>query len=74
MFKNKFGNIFALTATLTMMSSVCLSTLAQAEILVILPETGTMANASDSIRRGLVQANHNADEKYTFNSLILLAV
>ena len=66
MFKNKFGNIFALTATLTMMSSVFVSTLAQAEILVILPETGPMANASDSIKRGLVQANQNADEKYTF--------
>lgn len=66
MFKNKFRNIFALTTSLTMMSSVFLSTLAQAEILVILPETGPMANASDSIKRGLVQANHNADEKYTF--------
>ncbi len=44
-----------------------LTTLAQAEILVILPETGPMANASDSIKRGLIQANHQASNKYTFN-------
>lgn len=35
-----------------------------ADVLVILPETGPLANASDSIKRGIVQANHHASNKY----------
>ncbi len=37
-----------------------------AEILVILPETGAMANASESIKRGLLQVNKQAGNKYKF--------
>lgn len=47
-------------------SAFAWSMLGHAEILVILPETGPMANATDSIKRGLIQANHQAANKYTF--------
>ncbi|MCJ8147037.1 penicillin-binding protein activator [Acinetobacter sp. A3.8] len=68
MFKKNFGKYAAvLTTNLAMLSGVMITTVAHAEILVILPETGPMASASDSIKRGLVQANHNANEKYKFH-------
>ncbi len=44
--------------------SICM--VSSAEVLVILPETGAMANAAESIKRGLMQANHQAGNKYTF--------
>ena len=37
---------------------------ANAEILVILPETGPMASASESIKRGFASANKQANNKY----------
>ena len=44
--------------------SACLSTWASAEILIILPQTGPMANASESIKRGLFYANLQASKPY----------
>lgn len=64
MFKKKmYRPVLALSIAL---SGAGLMSMANAEILVILPETGPMANVSDSIKRGLVQANHQSDNKYTF--------
>lgn len=56
-YKKLFANtLFGLT--------IGMATASYAEILVILPETGPMANASDSIKRGFVQANQQANNKY----------
>ena len=49
------------SVVLSLMSSVTF-----AEIVVILPQTGAMASASDSIKRGLVQANQRNGNKYNF--------
>jgi outer membrane PBP1 activator LpoA protein len=46
--------------------SLGLSSWVSAEILVILPQTGSMANAAESIKRGLLQANLQAEKKYKF--------
>lgn len=59
------------TACLTLLGSLVNTSLltasmaVQAEIVVILPQTGPMASASDSIRRGLQQANARNANKYT---------
>lgn len=44
--------------------SMGITTFTSAEILVILPETGPMASASESIKRGFVQANQLSTQKY----------
>lgn len=44
--------------------SIGITTFSSAEILVILPETGPMASASESIKRGFVQANQLSTYKY----------
>ena len=41
-----------------------MTTLSHAEILVILPETGPMASASESIKQGFIQANKQSSDKY----------
>lgn len=51
---------------LTVACTLTLSVFAHAEIVVILPQTGAMANAADSIKRGLIQANINNANKYQF--------
>ncbi|KAA8731417.1 hypothetical protein F4V57_12580 [Acinetobacter qingfengensis] len=48
------------------LATLGLSSWANAEILVILPQTGPMANAADSIKRGIVQVNTQSSQKYKF--------
>ncbi|MCH4246561.1 MAG: penicillin-binding protein activator [Acinetobacter populi] len=63
---NKKLSLKALASLTLAVSTVAVSAMAQAEILVILPETGAMASATDSIKRGLIQANHQSSNKYKF--------
>ena len=56
MYKKKI----VLAFMLAMLSSIA----AKAEVLVILPETGVMASAAESIKRGFVAANQQMGNKY----------
>lgn len=57
----RFGLIFA-----SIVASTVAMTQAHAEILVILPETNALANASSSIKQGLIEANKFNKNKYRF--------
>ena len=50
--------------TICAMATLGVTMCANAEILVILPETGPMASASESIKRGFASANQQANNKY----------
>lgn len=58
----RMNDLYKKTLAIVALSLCCVA--AQAEILLILSQTGSMASATDSIQRGLVQANHQANEKY----------
>lgn len=53
-----------LVTTALMGTTLGMAMCTHAEILVILPETGAMASAADSIKRGFVEANQQAGNKY----------
>lgn len=53
-----------LITTALLSTTLGMTMFVHAEILVILPETGAMASAADSIKRGFVAANQQAGNKY----------